>query len=388
MMEDKSTVLVVDDTSDNIELLKHILQDKYKVKASLNGKQALKIIEQSDDIDIILLDIMMPDMDGYEVIQHLKSNKKTENIPVIFISAKGETFDQTKGFSLGAADYIVKPISPPVVLARVAAHVSLNEKRKKLEKRVEEEIKKRMQKELLLIHQSRLASMGEMMRAITHQWNQPLNIISMISSTIKFSIMMGELDKDTLTSQIDDISKNIEFMSETMKDFKNFFKAGKNRVSFGLHKEIHDLLSMLKPMFHANGIEVEIDIDEEMFGYGVPGEFKQVVLNLLSNAKDVIKDRMDSSDGSFEGKINIYGHIENGNNILEISDNGGGIPEKDTDKIFTDYFTTKKEDGTGIGLTMSKMIIKDEFNGELRFENKDDGACFIIDFPQAKDNEM
>ncbi len=125
MKQEKPTILIVDDTAENIDILHNILNESYTIKVALNGEKALSIVEKNPHINLILLDIMMPDMDGYEVIQILKSDPKTENIPVIFITALGETEDETKGFALGAADYITKPIKPSIVQARVATHINL-----------------------------------------------------------------------------------------------------------------------------------------------------------------------------------------------------------------------------------------------------------------------
>ncbi|HAJ27499.1 MAG TPA: two-component system response regulator, partial [Syntrophus sp. (in: bacteria)] len=122
---EKPTVLVVDDTPDNLTLMSGLLKDKYKVKIANNGERALKVAMTGTPPDIILLDIMMPVMDGYEACRHLKANPETRDIPVIFLTAKAEVEDEMKGFELGAVDYITKPISPPIVLARVHTQLQL-----------------------------------------------------------------------------------------------------------------------------------------------------------------------------------------------------------------------------------------------------------------------
>ena len=122
---EKSTILVVDDTPDNLTLMSGLLKDNYRVKIANNGARALKIAESDTPPDLILLDIMMPEMDGYEVCRRLKADVKTRDIPVIFLTAKTEVVDETHGFELGASDYITKPISPPLVLARVETHLAI-----------------------------------------------------------------------------------------------------------------------------------------------------------------------------------------------------------------------------------------------------------------------
>ncbi|WP_286233934.1 response regulator [Thalassotalea sediminis] len=138
---DKATILVVDDTPDNISLLTGILKKDYRVKAALNGETALGIANGTEKPSIILLDIMMPDMDGYEVCKRLKSDPDTAKIPVIFITAKSDTHDEEHGFEIGAVDYITKPISPPLVLARVKSQLSLYSQAQHLENLVQERTK-------------------------------------------------------------------------------------------------------------------------------------------------------------------------------------------------------------------------------------------------------
>jgi putative two-component system response regulator len=134
----QQTILVVDDTPDNIDVLCGILRPFYKVKAALNGERALKIASSDQQPDIILLDIMMPEIDGYEVCQRLKDNPVTAHIPVIFVTAMTEVADEEKGFALGAVDYITKPVSPPLVLARVKTQLALYDQNRELERKVRE----------------------------------------------------------------------------------------------------------------------------------------------------------------------------------------------------------------------------------------------------------
>lgn len=135
---ERPTILVVDDTPDNIQLLDGLLRPHYRIRAALNGAKALEIAARSPQPDLILLDVMMPEMDGYAVCRHLKANPATREIPVIFVTARSETADETLGFELGAADYLTKPVSPPVVLARVKTHLALHHQNRELERKVKE----------------------------------------------------------------------------------------------------------------------------------------------------------------------------------------------------------------------------------------------------------
>ncbi len=161
---EKSTVLVVDDTPDNLSLMSGLLKDKYKVKIANNGERALKVALTGTPPDIILLDIMMPVMDGYETCRHLKVNPETRDIPVIFLTAKTEVEDEMKGFELGAVDYITKPISPPVVLARVQTHLQLKKVRDYLKDQnefLEGEVQKRTQ-EVVAVQEVTILAMASL----------------------------------------------------------------------------------------------------------------------------------------------------------------------------------------------------------------------------------
>jgi len=161
---DKPTILVVDDTPDNLSLMTGLLKDLYKVKIANNGERALKVAMTGTPPDIILLDIMMPVMDGYETCRHLKENQATKDIPVIFLTAKAEIEDEMKGFELGAVDYITKPISPPVVLARVNTHLQLKKMRDYLKDQnvfLEAEVQRRTQ-EVVAVQEVTILAMASL----------------------------------------------------------------------------------------------------------------------------------------------------------------------------------------------------------------------------------
>ena len=149
--KDKQTILIVDDIPDNVDVLSSVLRSEYRVKVALNGDRALKISVADSQPDMILLDIMMPDMDGYEVCRRLKANPATAKIPVIFITAKNQEEDETKGLELGAVDYITKPISPTLVRARVRTHLALYDQNRELEQKVRKRTEELQQSRLEII---------------------------------------------------------------------------------------------------------------------------------------------------------------------------------------------------------------------------------------------
>jgi len=157
-MGHKYTILVVDDTPENINLLYNILQDTYKIKAAANGRKALDILKNDSSIDMVLLDIMMPDMDGYEVCTHIKNNPLTTHIPIIFITALSEYGNEEKGLTLGAVDYITKPINPAITRARIKTNLALYDQSRELERKVKERTKELKESRLSIIRQLGRAS--------------------------------------------------------------------------------------------------------------------------------------------------------------------------------------------------------------------------------------
>lgn len=269
-----------------------------------------------------------------------------------------------------------------------------------LEKRVEEEVALRREKEQMVIHQSKMAAMGEMIGAIGHQWRQPLNTIGLIAITIKALFKREKLTEETLTHELLQVENQLEFMSKTIDDFKNFFKKDKEKSSFDALKGVQDVLTLISPQILQNTIRVnfvykenstpikELGFEEEEYKkskacvHGYFNEFKQVILNILNNAKDILLEKEIENP-----LINIVVDKQDSTVIVSIEDNGGGIPEDIKEKIFTPYFSTKGDKGTGIGLDLAKKIIEESMEGELLAENSAIGAQFLIKLP-AVDNDF
>jgi len=182
---DKQKILVVDDVDENIFVLNEILNHDYIVKVALNGEKALQIASSNDPPDLILLDIMMPGMDGYEVCRQLKQNSATKNIPIIFVTAKDDSANEEKGFALGAVDYITKPVNFCIVKARVKTHLSLYDSNRLLEQKVQERTEelKRTYQQLEL--SDKLASIGQLAAGVAHEINNPIGYIHSNLDTLK-----------------------------------------------------------------------------------------------------------------------------------------------------------------------------------------------------------
>jgi signal transduction histidine kinase len=224
-------------------------------------------------------------------------------------------------------------------------------------------------KDKLLQEQAKLAAMGEMIGAIAHQWRQPLNALNINIQNLDDDYAEDLIDAKFIDEYIETQTHIIQFMSQTIDDFQNFFKINKTKTNFSIKNAIEKTISIQSAQLKNNSISIQI-VGEDFLIKTYESEFKQVILNLISNAKDAI----------------LTNTIESGTIIIDIkdktitiSDNGGGIPEDILDRVFEPYFTTKEQGGgTGIGLYMSKMIIERSMHGTLQAYNSKDGANFVI----------
>ena len=243
-----------------------------------------------------------------------------------------------------------------------------------LEHRVKEEIDKNRARELQMIQQARLAQMGEMISMIAHQWRQPLAAISSTSGAIGVKATLDKLDNEIALDLSDKISQYAQHLSNTIDDFRDFFKPNKSTDLTSYNQLIDSVLNIIEVSIATKNITIIKELDSTDNFKSYPNELKQVVLNLIKNAEDILVEKQ-----SREPFIKIKTFKEKHSYILEISDNGGGIPKDIIDKIFDPYFSTKMEkDGTGLGLYMSKMIIQEHCKGTISVINTQDGALFRI----------
>lgn len=238
-----------------------------------------------------------------------------------------------------------------------------------LEKKVELEMSIRREREKALIQQSKLASMGEMIGAIAHQWRQPLNELSIRIQKLKYNYAKEEVNEEFIHTFIQKNKQTIEFMSKTIDDFRNFFRIDKEKRKFFIKESIEEVLSIQNAQLKNHNIIVTLEGEEFTFK-GFKTEFQQVIINLISNAKDAFVENKIK-----EPKINIELRVHS----IYIQDNAGGIPEDIIERIFEPYFTTKGQgEGTGMGLYMSKMIIEDNMHSKIKAFNKDNGTLMSI----------
>ena len=246
---------------------------------------------------------------------------------------------------------------------------------KSLEQRVSNELRAHRQKDKILIQQSKMAEMGDMLSMIAHQWRQPLNQMSYLFMNIDSAYEHKELTKEYLDDKLKEGNTLLEFMSVTIDDFRNYFRPDKEKEFVLVSDVVNTSVTLMQKSLDVSCVEVEVQSYGVELTHIYKNEFIQVILNLIKNAKDILVDKKIENP-----KIIITTRSKSNKLIVEVCDNAGGVDEKIIDKIFDPYFSTKdKKSGTGLGLYMSKMIIEEHLGGKLSVYNSEDGACFRIE---------
>lgn len=245
-----------------------------------------------------------------------------------------------------------------------------------LEQRVAAEVSRNIEQERMLVLQSRHAAMGEMIGNIAHQWRQPLSVLGILLVNLQDSYLSKELNEEEMEKFVMQGRRLIAKMSDTIDDFRNFFRPAREKVAFGLKKVLEDTLALLGAGLKNHNISLKLDCPGEVMAFGLANEYSQVIMNLLNNAKDAIL-----ANKRRDGEIYVRIAGENGVASVTIRDNGGGMPDEVMERVFEPYFTTR-EQGTGIGLYMSKLIVEGNMGGRIEARNVDGGAEFTVRCPQ------
>ena len=229
----------------------------------------------------------------------------------------------------------------------------LEELNQSLEEKVKKEIEKNREKEQFLVQKSKFIALGEMISNIAHQWRQPLSELSSILMFIKFKYSINALDSKTMDQKSLEADRVLEFMSQTIDDFRNFFMPKKEKEEFFLYKTVDVVINIISSTLKNYDIKLEIQIDKNIILKTYLNEYQQVLLNIINNAKDVLIEKKIKKP-----YIKITAYEEDTYIVLYVEDNGGGVLVEPKGKIFEPYFTTKEDsNGTGIGLYMSKIIV-------------------------------
>ncbi len=402
-------LLIVDDNPTNLKVLSDALRDQgWITLVATDGESAIEQVEYALP-DLILLDVMMPGIDGFETCRQLKANPKTQRLPIIFMTALSDTVDKVKGLELGAVDYITKPFQHEEVLARVKLHLNLFYLNTRLEQRVKERTQdleasfhQLQTAQLQLIQSEKMSVLGQLVAGIGHEINNPIGCIdgNIKHATDYIRDLLGlvglyeevysnpdprittcieEIDLEYLTEDLPKLLKSMQTSSsriqEISRSLRSFARSDDHmKGEVKLHDGLESTLMILKHRLKANDVRPEINVVQSLGTIptiqAYAGPLNQVFMNLIANAIDAIDEYYEQSEHKDDrvGKIEIITseNIANHEIHLTIRDNGIGVPEAIQERIFEQSFTTKPIGrGTGLGLAISQQIITEKHGGKI-----------------------
>ena len=397
-------ILVVDDTPANMDVIRDILEEQqYRVFAAPSGEIGLTLASRIKP-DLILLDVMMPGIDGWETCIRLKKDPQTKNIPVIFVSAKTSIEDIAEGFKVGGVDYISKPIRREELMARVYTHleiVTLFEEQEKLSNELADKNKALVETQQQLVHAEKMISLGTLTAGIAHEINNPNNFIQVSSQNLENDIkelkalIYNLVDENTDQSILKTFDRHFAPFSEHLatiqegssritsivKDLRAFSQLD----SFDLKEaDIGDCLNSTINLVRTKYRKITqftTDVEKNIVLDCHPAQLNQVFINLIVNACDAIKVYQ-INQAHHRGEIEISCQIIEQNVVIRVTDNGCGMNQDVLNQIFEPFYTTKNiGEGSGLGLSIAYGIAKNH-NGELTAVSQPDkGSTFTLTLP-------
>lgn len=408
-----TTILLVDDDVINLSVFGQALAPYYEVLVATSGQRALQLANSTPHPDLILLDVMMPGMDGYQVIEQLKADPVTQSIPVIFVTALNADDEEERGLRLGAVDYIYKPCHLSILLARVRTQLELKKSRDWLQNQnafLEAEVERRHQEnqqvQLQLLQSEKLAAIGQLAAGIAHEINNPLGFVNSNLNTLndytanlcevldacKCLLSSDQLDSEALQAlralcQKKDVDylrsdmpqliaesrEGLSRVKEIIQDLKSFSHADENKWALAdLHKGLDSTLNIIwnQLKYHCTVHKHYGDIPEIVC---LASQLNQVFMNLLINAAHAIKTSGDIYIRSGQLGDEVW---------VEIADSGEGIAPELMHRLFEPFFTTKPVgSGTGLGLSISQNIVK-KHGGRIEVNSEvGQGTTFRVYLP-------
>ncbi|OUL32113.1 response regulator [Nostoc sp. 106C] len=404
-------ILLVDDNPNNLKVLSEAIQGcGWKALMATDGESAIEQTEYAHP-DLILLDVMMPGLDGFETCRRLKANPLTQTTPVIFMTALSDATDKVKGLEIGAVDYITKPFQQEEVIARLKLHLKISHLTRTLEQRVEERtaqlsqsLQQLKQTQLQLIQSEKMSTLGQLVAGIGHEINNPVGFIGGNRSHIEQYVnnllrlvhlyqeklphpdadieeLVEEIDLAYLTEDLPKLlasmAQGIDRLKEISLSLRTFARSDmSSKVEYQIHEGINSTLMLLKHRLKGNGDRPKIQVITKYAELPpiacYPGQLNQVFMNIIANAIDAF-DEFDRSHSYQQiaadpNTITITTSIEphEGTVSICIQDNGPGMIPEVQARIFEPSFTTKPVGkGTGLGLAISYQIIVDKHNGQI-----------------------
>ena len=372
-------VLIVDDSPLDRKLLKDLLKDDHQIIEAQDGQSALDLIAQ-DLPDIILLDIQMPVIDGFEVCRRIKAEMANQLIPILFFTSSGDIENKVKGFTSGAVDYITKPFVAAEVKARVHAHLQIKQMQQERLSRLEEEKQSMTEKfkhadqklkdfTAQLIQTEKMAAIGEITAGVAHELKQPLNVMKIICQSIVKDIEKNRFDLESAKLDLPELINQMNRMAQIIDHMRVFSRrtVGTTIEELNINEAIDSVFVFLGQQLLNHNVAVEKQYAADLPKIkGDPIRLEQVFMNLLTNARQAL---MSSGKKSMKVQIKTYLSQDQKKVIVDFKDSGPGIPQEIREKIFEAFFTTKGAgEGTGLGLSTAKKIVE-EYGGKIEVES-------------------
>ena len=396
-----ATILIVDDDPVIRGLIKSVFLNKdFNVVEADSGEMALEILPDVMP-DIILLDIIMGGMDGFEVLTHIRSNEKLKYIRIILLSSKSDINERLKGYGLGTDDYMIKPFVGNELLAKVNVFTRLKhseEQNVSLAELVDSEIKKRLEQQKYIQNQERLISMSDMIISIAHYWRQPLNALGITVQDIYDAYIHGELSESYLKASVDKSMRHIDFMSNIIDSFQSIIDAENDNVLETIHipallREalitIKDILDLSNVTCTINGVDylkyadittIDLIIESE------PAALRQIVTKIVITANHLIQAHQKMCiDENFKGFIKIKLYTTNNNIIIQVSHNGIQLTDNEITHFFEPYYALGENrfSSEGLGLFFTKMLVEQHINGKLFIKKDGELSIFQLELPYS-----
>ncbi|PLZ91511.1 hybrid sensor histidine kinase/response regulator [Fischerella muscicola CCMEE 5323] len=410
-------ILIVDDNPTNLSVLCEALNSEgFRFRVAVDGESAIAQVERNQP-ELILLDVQMPGIDGFETCRRLKANPVSQNIPIIFTTALNDIESKTKGFALGAVDYIPKPFAQEEVIARVRVHLRLKQLTESLEQQVSDRTAALKKAQVQLVQQEKLSTLGELIAGVAHEINNPISFIASNlppleeyiagvseiiqlyqqeypNPTSRITTAIEKLDLDFVLEDMFKILESLKVGSERIENIstslRNFSRSDSDvKMPADLHEGLDSTLMILQHRLKGNSDRPPIEV---IRNYGqLPevncciGQMNQVFMNILANAIDALDEAIAQekiSDSILQIQITTEVDTEQWA-VISIADNGMGIPESIQQRLFEPLFTTKPVGkGTGLGLSIAHQIVVEKHNGELLVNSQlGKGTEFIIKIP-------
>ncbi|MEA3289544.1 MAG: hybrid sensor histidine kinase/response regulator [Campylobacterota bacterium] len=393
----ETSILIVDDIEANRISLRSLFEeylDGVDVIMASSGEEALEIVYEQD-IDLIILDIQMPGLNGFETAKFIKENQNTKHIPIIFLTAafvKEEFINH--GFKIGAIDYLTKPIENGQLISKIQLYIKLFNKNKELEQKIEY-IEQTQQK---LIESEKMAALGSLVAGVAHEVNTPLGLAitsnSILedecekienlyrSNTIKKSDLEKFIENVKEASKL--LSSNLNRAATLIKSFKQISvdQSSEEKRNFNLKEYIQEIFETYHSQIKKQSLILDINCSESISLNSYPGALSQVISNLIQNSLTHAFDKKD------EGKISLNVEDKGKEVIIVFSDDGKGLEPSIKEKVFEPFITTKRnEGGSGLGMNIIYNLIHEKLQGDIKIESiKDQGTIITINIPkESKD---